>query len=187
VRAGVYPSGDHRPGGTGLRLGYPFAVNRRRSLVLLAVVAAITAAAVAIGVSACGGSSTTSKADYAESVVNTRDRVDYALAQITVGKGTVKDLIGRMETAADRIDEAANDLDDASVAPGFEEQTTQLVAALHALAAGLAGTASDASQPGMEGLLTGSNALQFPGWVKANRILADLQRQGIDVDQIGSH
>jgi hypothetical protein len=39
----------------------------------------------------------------------------------------------------------------------------------------------------MEGLLTGTNALQFPGWTKANRVLAKLDEQGIAVDQIGSH
>jgi len=34
---------------------------------------------------------------------------------------------------------------------------------------------------------TGGNALQFPGWVKANKILAELAEQGVDVEPIGSH
>jgi uncharacterized phage infection (PIP) family protein YhgE len=150
---------------------------------VLALVAVLAAGALA----GCGGSGTVSQEDYAEAVVSTRDRVDFALAQITEGTGTFEELIQRMEDAADRIDEAADDFDDAGAADGFEDETETLVAALHQLAAGLAGTAHDASQPGMEGLLTGTNALQFPGWTKANRVLAKLDEQGIAVDQIGSH
>ena len=153
---------------------------RTLALGLAAVVAACLLAA-------CGGSSEVSKEDYAEAVVSTRDRVDFALAQITVGQGTVEDLVQRMEDAADLIDEAANDFDSAGAAQGFNDETTTLIAAFHQLAAALAGTANDASQPGMEGLLTGSNALQFPGWTKANRVLACLNEQGISVEPIGSH
>jgi hypothetical protein len=147
----------------------------------------LAAVAAACLLAACGGSSEVSKEDYAEVVVSTRDRVDFALAQITVGEGTFEELVQRMEDAADLIDEAADDFDDAGAAQGFEDETTTLVAAFHQLAAGLAGTAHDASQPGMEGLLTGSNALQFPGWTKANRVLASLDEQGIAVEPIGSH
>ncbi|MGH3084864.1 MAG: hypothetical protein ACRDNP_12590 [Gaiellaceae bacterium] len=146
--------------------------------------AAVVAATVLAG---CGGSETVSKEEYAEAVVSTRDRVDFALAQITVGTGTFEDLVQRMEGAADLIDEAADDFDDVGTAQGFEDETTTLVAAFHQLAAGLAGTAHDASQPGMESLLTGTSALQFPGWTKANRVLASLDEQGIAVEPIGSH
>jgi hypothetical protein len=149
---------------------------------------ALAAVVLAAGVLAgCGGDEMVSKEDYAEAVVSARDRVDFALAQITVGQGTFEDLVNRMEGAADRIDEAADDFDDAGVAQGFEDETQELVDNLHQLAAGLAGTAHDASQPGMEGLLTGTNALQFPGWTKANRVLASLDEQGISVEPIGSH
>jgi hypothetical protein len=156
--------------------------------VIRALVCAFAAVVAAGVLAACGGGSgTISKEDYAEAVVSTRDRVDFALAQITVGQGTFEDLVQRMEDAADHIDEAANDFDDAGAAQGFDDETVKLVAAFHQLAAGLAGTAHDASQPGMEGLLTGTNALQFPGWTKANRVLASLDEQGIDVEPIGSH
>lgn len=147
------------------------------------------AVAVAVGALAgCGGGAgTTSKADYADAVVSARDRVDFALAQITVGQGSFDDLIERMNGAADLVDAAADDFDDAGTAEGFEDETEKLVAAFHQLAAGLAGTAHDASQPGMEGLITGTNALQFPGWTKANRVLASLDEQGISVEPIASH
>ena len=152
---------------------------------LVFALAAVLAAGVLAG---CGGSSeTVSKEDYTEAVVSARDRVDFALAQITVGQGTFEDLVKRMEDAADLIDEAADDFDSAGTAEGFDDETDALIAAFHQLAAGLAGTAHDASQPGMESLLTGTNALQFPGWTKANRVLASLDEQGITVEPIGSH
>ena len=150
----------------------------------LVALGAIVAVLIAAG---CGGSKTASTDEYAQSVIDARDRVEFALTQITVGKGDVHDLIDRMETAADRIDEAASTLDDAGVAQGFEDETDKLVVAFHQLASALAGTAHDAGQPGMEGLLTGTNALQFPGWTQANRILNDLAGQGIDVQPIGSN
>ena len=135
----------------------------------------------------CGGSSVPSEQEYTESVVSARDRVDFALAQITVGSGDVEDLIERMETAAGQIDEAADDFDSGGSADGFDDETEELVDAYHQLAAGLDGTAHDASVEGMEALLTGTNALQFPGWTKANRVLASLDEQGIAVEPIGSH
>jgi hypothetical protein len=153
--------------------------------VLLIALATVLAA---VAVAGCGGGSkTVSKEDYAEAVVAVRDRVDFALAQITVGQGTFEELTRRMEGAADLIDEAADDFDDAGTAEGFDDETETLVAAFHQLAAGLAGTAHDARQPGQEGLITGTNALQFPAWTKANRVLASLDEQGIAVEPIGSH
>jgi hypothetical protein len=155
--------------------------------VIRALVLGLATVVAACLFAACGGSSEVSKEDYAEAVVSTRDRVDFALAQVTVGTGSFEELVKRMEDAADLIDEAADDFDDAGTANGFDDETETLVAALHQLAAGLAGTAHDASQPGMEGLLTGTNALQFPGWTKANRVLASLNSQGVTVVPIGSH
>jgi hypothetical protein len=155
--------------------------------VIRALVLALATVLAAGALAGCGGSGTASEEDYAEAVVAARDRVDFALAQITAGTGTFEELVKRMEDAADLIDEAADDLDGAGAAQGFEDETATLVTALHQLAAGLAGTAHDASQPGMEGLLTGTNALQFPGWTKANRVLASLDEQGVSVEPIGSH
>jgi ABC-type oligopeptide transport system substrate-binding subunit len=152
-------------------------------VLLLAACAALAATTLA----ACGSTQSLSKQEYAEVIGNSRDRVDYALAQITVGTGSLEVLVQRMNDAADSIDEAASDLDVAGAADGFDDETSDLVDAFHELAAGLAGTASDATQVGMEGLLTGSQALQFPGWTKANRVLASLKEQGIAVEPISSH
>jgi ABC-type oligopeptide transport system substrate-binding subunit len=152
-----------------------------------ALMLAACAALAAVTLAACSGAGSVSKDEYADVVGNSRDRVDYALAQITVGTGSLEELIRRMNDAADSIDEAASDLDDAGIADGFDDETDDLVDAFHQLAAGLAGTAHDAGQSGMEGLLTGSQALQFPGWNKANRVLASLKAQGIAVEPISSH
>lgn len=172
------------PAGTRLPLGYASAVRRATPFILAATSLALAAALLAAG---CGGSDTVSKGDYAEAVVTARDRVDFALAQITVGRGTLEELLERMEAAADRIDDAASDLDDAGVAEGFEDETEDLVDTLHQFAADLSGLAHDAGQPGQEGLLTGTNALQFPSWTRLNRLLADLREQGIEVAPVGSH
>jgi hypothetical protein len=154
-------------------------VRHHVAIALLAVIVAIVAG--------CGGSSTATKEDYAASVVKARDRVDYALAQITVGTGTLELLLDRMEGAAALIDAAADDLDGAGAAEGFEGETEQLVAAFSELARGLEGVASDARQPELGGILPTTKGLEFPGWVKANRILTSLKRQGIAVEPIGSH
>ena len=151
------------------------------------LVFAACAALIAVVLAGCGGSSSISKAEYEDVIGNSRDRVDYALAQITAGHGSVDVLIQRMQDAADSIDEAASDLDDAGIAKGFDDETSDLVDAFHELAAGLDGTAHDASIEGMEGLLTGAQALRFPGWNKANRVLTSLKAQGIAVEPIGSH
>jgi hypothetical protein len=154
--------------------------------VIRALAAASAAVLATVAFAGCG-SDTVSTADYAKSVSLARDRVDFALARITAGEGSVEELLRRMEQAADDIDAAANDLNDAGSADGFDDETDTLVAAYHQLAAGLAATAHDARQPGMEGLVTGSNALRFPGWTKANRVLASLKQQGVAVEPIGSH
>jgi hypothetical protein len=151
------------------------------------LVFAACAALAAVAFAGCSGNGSISKAEYEDVVGNSRDRVDYALAQITAGTGSLEVLIQRMEDAADSIDDAASDLDDSGSAEGFDDETADLVDAFHELAAGLDGTAHDASISGMEGLLTGAQALRFPGWNKANRVLTSLKAQGIAVEPISSH
>jgi len=144
-------------------------------------------AAFAVAAAGCGSSSMLTKAEYEAEVAQARDRVDFALAQITVGQGTLEELLDRMEDGAVRIENAADDLGDAGSADGFEDETDGLVKAFHELAGGLEGTASDARQPELGNILTGTRGLEFPGWIKANRILVRLKQQGIQVEPIGSH
>jgi len=167
--------------GTATGCGYPSRVLRT---VRIGVAAALLAAVLVLA--GCGGSDTLSKQEYTDAVSNTRDRVDYALTQITVGHGTTQVLIDRMENASKLVEEAADDLDGKGSAAGFEDETDRLVQAFRDLATQLDATASDASQPGMEHLLD-ARALEFPGWTTANHILAKLKQQGIAVEPIGSH
>src|SRR3990170_4431473 len=72
----------------------------RTALVLLLVAAAVF-------VSACGGSdSAPTLAEYEQSVVTARDRVDFALARITKAKAK-EEFLNRMDEASAAIDNAA--------------------------------------------------------------------------------
>ena len=144
-------------------------------------------------VAGCGGSKTVTRDEYQASVVNVRDRTEYALAAITGPLTTAESqrrkkdvLLDRMDAAADLIDAAANDFDKAGSAPGFEDESAALVKQLHQLAADLAGTADQIRTPGYEGLLD-AKGLSFQSWVEINKIFASLTKQGIAVEPLGRH
>ena len=139
-------------------------------------------AAVAAG---CGNSSPPTKAAYAASVVNARDRVDFALAEITQSK-TKQEFLDQMVTSAGLIDDAAGDFDDGGSPTGFEDETEKLTKAFHQLAADLEGTAEQIQLPGYESLLD-AKGLSFQSWVTANAVLTSLKKQGIDVEPLARH
>jgi hypothetical protein len=142
--------------------------------------------ATAMSLAACGGSSTSTLADYSQSVAATRGRVDFALARVT--RAASKDeFLSRMDEASAVIDDAASTLDDDGAAEGFEDETGKLVDALHALSADLAAFAHDARQPGGDALLVGGPGLNFESWDNANEVLTSLREQGIEVEPIGRH
>ena len=149
---------------------------------------AVLVAVAAVAASGCGGggSSTQSLDDYAQSVVTTRNRVDFALGRITKAESK-EEFINRMDEASAAIDDAASDLDDAGPAEGFEDETDELVDALDQLSVDLDALAHDLRQPEGEGLLTGAQGLNFESWDKANLVLASLIGQGIKVELIGRH
>ena len=149
----------------------------RRLLVVLVAVAAVAA-------SGCGGggSSTQSLDDYTQSVISTRDRVDYALARITKAKDK-EEFLNRMDEASAAIDKAADSLDGAGPAEGFEDETGKLVDALNQLSVDLEATAHDIRL----GLGEGTLGLNFESWDRANLALASLIGQGIKVELIGRH
>lgn len=144
---------------------------------------ALAVAAMAAG---CGGGGAMSKADYAAKVRNTRDRVDFALARITQAQSH-DELLDRMTEAATFIDRAADDLDKAGAAKGFEDETKTLVAALRQLSTDLAATAEQAREPGFQDLLSGATGLSFESWTRANRALQRLRQEGIDVQPLARH
>jgi hypothetical protein len=148
------------------------------------IVAALAALMlVAGGATACGGGDDSSLEDYEASVVETRNNVDDALANISEAQSR-NDFLKRMEQAAVLISRAADDLDDAEVAEGFEDETTNLSNALRTLSTDLEQTAA---QFRVTPELFNSEGLAFEGWTQANQILRDLKKQDIQVEPIANH
>lgn len=149
---------------------------------ILAALAAL--ALVAAGATACGGGDDSSLEDYEESVVETRNNVDDALANISEAQSR-KDFLDRMDQAAVLINRAADDLDDAEVAEGFEDETNELTAALRTLSTDLEQTAAQFRVT--PELFNQSEGLAFEGWTKTNEVLRGLAKQDIAVEPIANH
>ena len=149
---------------------------RRLSLLLVA-------AALAGG---CAGSDRPSRAEYQAVVVATRDDVDGALAYITQAE-SLDDLLGRMEQASETVDQAGDELAEADVAKGFDDENQELADAFRGLAIDLDGTAEQMREPGFDELLTGAQGLSFENWTKANRVLARMREQGVKVPPLERH
>jgi hypothetical protein len=159
-----------------------------RSTQILALVAvAIGAAfAVAVGVILLGDDATASRADYQATVVNARDRVDFALVRITRSQST-DELIARIDQAAAVIGQTATDLDEAGVAEGFEPENDRLVTTMRSFSEELAGTAAQFRDPSFAGTLPAITSLSFPQWETLNAVLADLKESGIQVEPLPRH
>ncbi len=121
-----------------------------------------------------------------QSIVTTRDRVDFALARIT--RASSKDeLLERMDEAADTIDDAASDLEGVGTSKDYESEVGKLVDSLHQLAFDVQATADQIREPGFGDLLTGTSGLSFESWDKVNLALAGLIGKGIGVAPLERH
>jgi hypothetical protein len=147
------------------------------------IVAVVVVALLSVGATACGGDDSSDLQDYEASVVETRNSVDDALANISEAQSR-KDFLNRMDQAAVLISRAADDLDDAEVAEGFEDETTELTAALRTLSTDLEQTAAQFRQTPE---LFNSPGLAFEGWTRANEVLRGLAKQDIAVEPIANH
>jgi hypothetical protein len=147
------------------------------------IVAVVVVALLSIGATACGGDDSSDLQDYEASVVETRNSVDDALANISEAQSR-KDFLNRMDQAAVLISRAADDLDDAEVAEGFEDETTELTAALRTLSTDLEQTAAQFRQTPE---LFNSPGLAFEGWTRTNEVLRGLAKQDIAVEPIPNH
>ena len=156
---------------------------RRTWLVLAAVAVAAAVAIGAVALTIGGGEDSASSEDYELTVVNTRDRTDFALGQLSRAQ-SLKELLERMDEAAAAVDSAAGDLEGAGVPDGFDDETERLVEQLRMLAADVQGTADQARVPGFEEFLLGAAGLDFESWDKINAILAELRKQGIKVQPL---
>lgn len=171
--------------GTGTWVSWP-TVGKRWNLVLLAA-AVIVAAGVVMGVIGCGGGGdSVSTEEYESSVVNTRDRVDFALGRIAQSQSE-DELLERMDESAALIDDAAGQLADVTPPDQFEDGNERLVRELRQLSADIQGTADQAREVGFEDLLSGGPGLSFESWDRVNATLAELSEQGIDVQPLGRH
>jgi hypothetical protein len=147
------------------------------------IVAVVVVALLSIGAAACGGDDSSELQDYEASVVETRNNVDDALANISEAQSRAE-FLNRMDQAAVLISRAADDLDDAEVAEGFEDETTELTAALRTLSTDLEQTAAQFRQTPE---LFNSPGLAFEGWTRANEVLRGLAEQDIAVEPIANH
>jgi hypothetical protein len=148
------------------------------------VVAVVLVTLLSVGATACGGGDDSSDIqDYEASVVETRNNVDDALANISEAQSR-NEFLNRMEQAAVLISRAADNLDDAEVADGFEDETTELTAALRTLSTDLEQTAAQFRQTPE---LFNSPGLAFEGWTRANEVLRGLAKQDIAVEPIANH
>ena len=154
--------------------------------VAAAVVAAVAIAVAVVGLALGGSGGTTTVAEYETAVVNSRDRIDFALGRLSRAQ-SVEELLERMDEAAAAIDGAAGDLDDEGSPDAFEDETEDLVRLLHTLADDVEGTADQARVPGFENLLFGAGGLNFESWDKINAIFAKLREQGIAVQPLTRH
>lgn len=132
-------------------------------------------------VAGCGGNGgTASAAELESAVVLARDRVDFALAEVT--RATSKDeFLERMDRAADTIGDAAGDVDDLGVPERYRDEVELLATSLEQLAFDVQATADQVRQPDFGGLLEGVRGLSFESWNSVNRALAGLGRKGIEV------
>ena len=152
----------------------------RPAFLILALISVLLAAG-------CGGSSGNSTEDFQASVVETRDTVDDALANITDNPSGKEELLQRMETAATKIDAAAESLSRKEAPEGMADEQEKLVTSLQQLAVDLSQTADQIRQPDFGGVLQGAQGLSFESWEHANAALAQLKQQGIEVKPLGRH
>ena len=141
---------------------------------------AVAAVLAAVALAGCGGGGP-SRSEFEESIQDTRNRVAVAVQRVTESRSK-EQMLDRLDEASDTIDAAAADLEEAGAAEGFEDESDRLVKSLDQLAADLEGIAAEFRQPAFADVLLHTRALRFESWTRANRILRDLRRQGIDVE-----
>jgi hypothetical protein len=160
----------------------------KQALVVGGVVVVVAVVAVAIAMATSGGGKgTATKAEYQATIVNARDRVDFAYADITKSD-SVPNLIERLDTASLRISAVADDLDNAPVAMGFEDLNAQLVTKLEKFSGALAGVADQFEDPSSVGFgLESLTSLGLGEWDEVNAVLTEMQKKGLKVELLERH
>ena len=162
-------------------------MSRWTQIAALVAVAAVAAVAVAVaGIVLGGGGSSASQGEYQETVVMARNQVEFALAKLA-GVQSAEELLEELDQAAVVLDNTAANLDGAGVADGLEDEHEKLVEALRALSSEVSGTAATLRDPAFADTIPRLTSLSFPQWEVVNRVLGDLEEQGIDVDLLERH
>jgi len=152
----------------------------------VAVAAASIAAVAVVGIVLGGGEASASRAEYQDTVVVARNRVELALAKIAKVQSLAQ-LLASLDDASVAADTSAAELGEAGVADGFGDENDTLVTALSALAFELSGTAETMRDPNFAAALPKLNSLSFPQWEVVNSVLTDLEEQGIEVEPLARH
>jgi hypothetical protein len=143
-------------------------------------------AVAALVVAGCGGTGTASAQELEETVVLARDRVDFALAEVTRAESK-DEFLERMDRASDTIGDAAGDVGDIGAPAPYEDDVELLATSLEQLAFDVQATADQVREPDFGGLLEGVRGLSFESWNSVNRALSDLARDGIEVAPLERH
>jgi hypothetical protein len=169
------------------RLSWPDVSPRTTRLALLIVAAVVAAFVAAVAIRAFSGPGTATKAEYQATVQNARDRVDYALEQIT--KPTETDqLPDRFDQAAAVLAATSKDLDNAGVAKGFGDLNARLSDKLDEFSNELTNTAAQFRDPSFaSGALGGINSIGFTQWDDVNAILTEMNKRGLKVELLQRH
>jgi hypothetical protein len=144
---------------------------------------AIVAVLVAAG---CGGGGTATAEELEAAVVLARDRVDFALAEVTRAESK-DEFLERMDRASDTIGDAAGDVDGIGAPTRYRDDVDQLVGSLEQLAFDVQATADQVRQPDFGGLVEGVRGLSFESWDSVNRALTGLAGKGIEVAPLERH
>ena len=150
-----------------------------------ACLASLAIAAAVLG-AGCGGSGTASREELEQAVVLARDRVDFALAEVTRAESK-DEFLERMDAAAEIIGDAADDVDGVGAPEPYRSDVGQLARSLEQLAFDVQATADQVREPEFGGVLDGARGLSFESWNSVNRALSRLARSGIDVRPLERH
>lgn len=150
-----------------------------------AVVVAV-AVVVVVGLSLAGGESASSAEEYRAAVVKSRDRIDFALGRLPKAQSP-EELVNRIDEASVIVDASAQELDDVVPPSELGAMNDKLVRTLRAFSSELAGTAGTLSDPSFAGTLAGLTSLSFKEWDTVNSLLADLRKNGIQVEPLSRH
>ena len=153
---------------------------------MIAIAVGVLVAAVVLGQAVAKNDGPSSRAEYQDLVVVVRDRTDFALARI--GKSqSPEELANRIDEASQTVGVGADELADADAPSELTTQNDQLVNTLRAFSDELAGTADTLRDPLFEPSLRGLNSLGFKQWEVLNRVFANLQDAGIEVELLLRH